>query len=360
LVSCDSLSFDALTSNLSSDALSCRASDSTVNDIDRIRIHNLAATPKVYNRTTVVIPSRCMKRVDVFTDEKLTADIFINPRKDLEYAKNIAIGKVIIKIIKGRGHTYVTNLTRSPVKILRNCHIGLYEVFEENQILCDMDELEICQSKSLNGINSNLSDASYHSAQTAVTHCPPSEVLDTEVQEELISKFGNDLSPAEKHSLKNLLNKYADIFSRTPNNIGRTHLTKHTIDTGNAQPIRQRPYRVSALERNEIRCQCDDMLANDIIEFSHSPWASPVVLIKKPDNTFRFCCDFRKLNAVTKKDCYPLMRIDEALDRLKGTTRFSMMDCNQAFYQVEVDERDRDKTAFITSEDLFRWKVMPF
>jgi len=128
------------------------------------------------------------------------------------------------------------------------------------------------------------------------------------------------------------------VFSKSPGGIGRTYLTQHFIDTGNAKPIHQRPYRFASFKRNEILRQSDEMLQIDLTVHSNSPWASLVVLIKKP----RVCCDFRKVNTVTKKDSYRVMRIDDALDRLKGTTRFLITDCNQAFYQVEMNETDRD------------------
>lgn len=102
------------------------------------------------------------------------------------------------------------------------------------------------------------------------------------------------------------------------------------------------------------------MLAKDIIEPSFSPWASPVVLVKKKDNTWRFCVDYRHLNKITKKDVYPLPRIDDALDSLHGAQYFSSIDVRSGYWLITVDDMDREKTAFITPDGLYQFKVMPF
>ena len=102
------------------------------------------------------------------------------------------------------------------------------------------------------------------------------------------------------------------------------------------------------------------MLAKNIIKPSRSPWASPVVLVMKKDGTFRFCVDYRKVNAVTKKDVYPLPRIDDTIDRLQGASYFSSIDLAYGYWQIEVDEKDREKTAFITPDGLYEFQVMPF
>ena len=136
--------------------------------------------------------------------------------------------------------------------------------------------------------------------------------------------------------------------------------TKHTIDTADNKPIKQMPYRVSFKERQTIQSQVKEMLANDIIKPSRSPWASPVVLVRKKDGTFRFCVDYRKVNAVTKKDVYPLPRIDDTIDRLQGASYFSSIDLASGYWQIEVDEKDREKTAFITPDGLYEFQVMPF
>ncbi|POM78809.1 LOW QUALITY PROTEIN: Hypothetical protein PHPALM_3620 [Phytophthora palmivora] len=102
------------------------------------------------------------------------------------------------------------------------------------------------------------------------------------------------------------------------------------------------------------------MLADQVIEECNGHWAFPVVLVKKKDGTIRFCIDYRSLNAVTVKDVYPLPRIDETLDHLRGTRYFTTLDLHSGYWQVGVAEADKDKTAFSTRKGLFRFRRMPF
>lgn len=145
------------------------------------------------------------------------------------------------------------------------------------------------------------------------------------------------LTDDEQSQLKSLVADYRDIFALSPAELGRTGLVKHSIDTGNNPPIRQRPYRVSDKQRGIIEEHVTDMLNRGIIQPSVSPWASPVVLVKKKDNTDRFCVDFRRVNAVTRKDSYLLPRIDDTLDALNGTRYFTTMDLISGYWQVEMD-----------------------
>jgi hypothetical protein len=102
------------------------------------------------------------------------------------------------------------------------------------------------------------------------------------------------------------------------------------------------------------------MLKNKVAVHSNSPWASPVVLVRKKDGEWRFCIDYRRLNPITTKDVYPLPRKDDALSRLEGLWYFSILDMQAGYWQVEFDEQDRVKTAFITADGLYEFKVMPF
>ena len=102
------------------------------------------------------------------------------------------------------------------------------------------------------------------------------------------------------------------------------------------------------------------MLQRGIIRESTSPWSAPVVLVSKKDGSERFCIDYRALNKVKKRNNFPLPRIDSTLDSLSGTRYFSTMDLMSGYWQCELDEASKEKTAFITHRGLYEFEVLPF
>ena len=118
------------------------------------------------------------------------------------------------------------------------------------------------------------------------------------------------LKAKQKQKLSCLLVEFEDVFAKDRTDLGRTNVTNHKIDTGSTIPIRQAPRRLPLFKREEARVAVQEMRKQGVIEPPTSPWASPIVLVRKKDGSTRFCVDYRKLNAVTKKDSYPLPRTD--------------------------------------------------
>ena len=150
------------------------------------------------------------------------------------------------------------------------------------------------------------------------------------------------------------------MFASSTTDYGRTSWLRHCIDTGNAVPIRQPVRCLPPQRRDNVRQLIGEMLEKGVVERSISPWASPIVLVRKRDGTMRFCVDYRKVNSITCKDAYPLPRIDATLDTLAGSQWFSTLYLLSDYWQVEVEETDREKTAFCTTEGLFQFRMMPF
>ena len=174
------------------------------------------------------------------------------------------------------------------------------------------------------------------------------------------AQMASNLTESQRNQLYNLLLSYEDIFPGGPSDLGRTAIIKHRINTEMAQPVRQPLRRIPAHLQGETTKMINEMLRNDVIQKSTSPWSSPVVLVKKKDGSARFCIDYRQVNNLTKKDAYPLPRMDETLDALSGSKWFSTLDLLSGYWQVEVAEEDREKTAFATRDGLYEFKVLPF
>ena len=168
------------------------------------------------------------------------------------------------------------------------------------------------------------------------------------------------LSPLQQQQLNELFKEFQDVFSQGDDDLGNTPLLKHGIET-HGPPLRQ-PYRRQnpAVCREEMT-QVQQMLSSNVIRPSNSPWASPVVMVRKKDGSLRFCVDFRQLNAATVKDAHPLPRIDDLLDALHGAKWFSTLDLKSGYWQVPISEQDKAKAAFRTSSgQLFEFNQVTF
>jgi hypothetical protein len=152
----------------------------------------------------------------------------------------------------------------------------------------------------------------------------------------------------------------AALFRLSSAKVGQTSNIKHKIDTGDHKPVYIPMRRMSPDQHEVVRQHVEEMQKDDIISPTTSPWAAPVVLVKKKDGSYRFCIDYRALNKITKRDVYPLPRIDDALDSLGSAKFFTTLDLPSGFWQVPMDEADREKTAFITRFGQFMFNRMPF
>ena len=184
----------------------------------------------------------------------------------------------------------------------------------------------------------------------------------SQTDEEFLSKFNvaTDITSKQKYMFYRLFKKYRNCFALEGDNLGRIDVWTHKIETGDAPPVRQNPYRVSAKERQQIEDAVTDMLAKGVIVPNVSSWASPVTLVPKRDGSIRFCVDYRKLNAITKDDVYPIPHLEEPLALMKNSDRFSVMDCDNCYWQIVMDNDSAEKTTFTCHLGTFMFKVMPF
>ena len=178
------------------------------------------------------------------------------------------------------------------------------------------------------------------------------------LKDQLDLKHGIEVSSTEQEALEELFLQN-NVFTLSNDELGTTDVT-HSIDTGDHPPIKQPPRRIPYALRQTVDEMVDDMLRQEVIQPTSSPWGSPVVLVKKKDGSLRFCVDYRRLNSVTKRDVYPLPRVDDILEALAGARYFSTLDLASGYWQVTMDPAAREKTAFVTNAGLYEFNKMPF
>ena len=169
-----------------------------------------------------------------------------------------------------------------------------------------------------------------------------------------------DIGDTDRKKLQRLLNEYRDVFANNEEELGRTHMATFKIITTDGPPVAVRPRRTPYHLRDEVRRQVASMEARGIIRPSVSPWSAPILMVRKTDNSYRFAIDYRGLNDRTVEEVAYLPTVKECLDSLSGSSVFSTLDLNSAYWQVPVAEEDRQKTAFCTEDSKWEFLVMPY
>ena len=188
--------------------------------------------------------------------------------------------------------------------------------------------------------------------------CPEVNLLTTEAMENI--KLGNNLNSEEQDQLKTLILQYSDIFACSSQDLKRANVAPFTIETGDISPINEQPRRTHPKNSHIIQEKIQELLDNGVIEKCASPWAAPVVVVHKEGKEPRLCIDYRRLNSITRKNSYPLIRIDDILENLGASKIFTTLDAKSGYHQIPVRLEDQDKTAFTTQHGTYKWTGMPF
>lgn len=228
-----------------------------------------------------------------------------------------------IGILKGKGHIVVQNLGNDSIQICR-------------------DSLITRKVYLSNGNDASVMNISY--------------VKDDNFKPDV----GGDLPEHQKQQLFNLLSKFKECFSFYLKDLGFSTVTEMVIQLKDTEPVVYRPYRLSHFERDEVRQMVAEMLECGIIRESTSPYASPIVVVKKKNGEKRLCVDYRSLNAKTKREHYPLPRVEDLLDELSGQAIFTSLDLASGYYQIPIAEGSRERTAFVTPDGQYEYTRMPF
>jgi hypothetical protein len=187
---------------------------------------------------------------------------------------------------------------------------------------------------------------------------PTREVFSTKPPIEHLEK---QMTPEQYERLNDICESYEDVFMQYDGDIGMTTLVKHEIRLHEgSEPFKEKPRRKRPDEMKMVREEARKMFACGATQYSESPFCSAIVMVKKKDGSLRFCVDFRKLNAMTVKDSYPLPRIDESLSQLGSCNYFTTMDVGSAFWQIPMEENAIPYTAFATPDAFYEFKRMPF
>ena len=322
-------------------------------------------TRKVLIAEDFCIPGNSEALVDVYVerletdDEDPTADFIVEPNENFKSAYRLMMASTLVNINRTTTcKVRMMNPFFAETVLKQNANVGHAEKIDR--------VVSIIQDEEYEGEAKNIS--SVRQVNTATkgnlkSNSPSFKATETDVPEHLKTLFSRStesMSSPHKSIVAGLLVKYQDTFSKDDWDLGLTNLTEHAIKTGDAPPVKQRPRRVPLAHAEEERKAIEDLLKKGVIRESTSPWASPIVLVKKKSGAIRPCVDYRKVNALVKPDGYPLPRVQDCLDAVAGSKYFSSFDLTSGYFQIPLKEEDIPKSAFCCKFGHYEMTRMPF
>lgn len=268
----------------------------------------------------------------------------------------------IVKCLSDHNYVLSTPDRRKKVQV---CHINLLKPYFPSAPITPVGLITTtppggssdpdCGVKNSEGFDS-LSEESSEGVRGPSSAIVEGRLRNSEFLKELPSHLSH-LNEVERTDIIDLIESFPALFTDVPT---CTSVIEHDIDVGGALPIKQHAYRVNPRKRALLQKEVDYLLAHNLAEPSFSAWSSPCLLVNKPDGTFRFCTDYRRLNSVTKPDCYPLPRCDDCVDRVGSAKYISKFDLLKGYWQVPLTARAKELSAFVTPDNFLQYRVMPF
>lgn len=292
-------------------------------------------------RQEVLVTGRCRNGPNGVSYEALIEPIDHNSG----LPKNVMIARTLVNVKQGRVPVRVMNLNPYEVKIRRTTRLGT--LTQISGIVQEPSELSM------------MFDVDNDTVEIGVNNHQVDDIQEVSNLES-VDLNSSILTESERERVHRMVKKHSKVFSTSDMDLGHATTVQHMIPTGDAPPIRQRHRRIPPHMFQEVKQHLDDLLQQGVIKESHSPWAAPIVLVRKKNGSLRLCVDYRKLNAVTHKDAHPLPRIEESLDSLGKAKYFSTLDLASGYWQIGMSPDDQEKTSFTTPMGLFEWTRMPF
>lgn len=316
---------------------------STCQSIEKLQSKGYLGRARVQG-SAVFIPKGSIKFLPIVCPSaanlSLQSVLLEPPSEDTSLPVGILISKALLSVNKGMVEIPVTNVSSQDLWLRPYIVLG---------------ELHLVQVMSMGCAVSIVEGG--NGGQVAVIQSAEAQANPTL---DLSSMSWPTLSVEQEQQGKELLRKYSGVFSQGEGDLGCTTLVEHRIHLTDDVPVRQRYRRLPPTQYEQVRAHIQQLVDAGIARPSSSPYSSPIVIVQKKGGDIRLCVDYRLLNAKTRKDAYPLPRIDESLDALTGAQWFSTLDLVSGYNQVAVAEVDKAKTAFCTPFGLFEFNRMPF
>ena len=288
--------------------------------------------------------------VPVKIDRKEKGTLLVEPDNDLEAVTGLQVEDTLIRLTEeGLAHVVLSNMT------------GCSSCIQAGTMIGEAAEVDVVKGDDPTLINSFcIGTPSIKSGdeRTVIRNIMSASDREKKLQE-LVGK-PRLLDEGQTKELLSLITNHHAAFCLDDQERGETNLVEMEIHTGEEAPRRAAARRMPFAVRQEVARQLRTMQEAGVIEPSNSPWSSPVVMVRKKDGSLRFCVDYRELNKVTRKDTYPLPRVDDLLDQIGQSKFFTTLDLASGYWQIRVEPDSQEKTAFVTPHGLFQFRVMPF